>query len=361
MPRSSNGTFTFSSVLRAVAGAVLDPAKHNSTLDDIEQGLTESLPRDGRAGMSGQLKLADGLVTAPGLAFGTQLGTGLYKTSGGFAVAIAGVKVAEFGAGGLSVGVPIGASIPYSGVALPTGWAWEDGSNFLRSGNPALLTALTFNATATITSGQATITSLSADPRFLGLEGAAIEGVGIPPGTTVSSVTVDSAAMSAQATVNGTAVPIRIFPFGNGNGTTTAALPDSRGRVSVGRDNMGGTAANRLTASGTGNPALDGTRLGAAGGVDRFALLLAQMAQHNHGGQTTGGSATLIAPEAAYGNYTFSSAAPQFNLFVATANGSTVVTNQGRTHGIANAGGNEAHPNVQPSIVRNYIIFTGSS
>lgn len=48
--------------------------------------------------------------------------------------------------------------------------------------------------------------------------------------------------------------------FGTGDGSTTFNLPDARGRTLFGRDNMGGTAASRLTVP------IDGSALGASGG-----------------------------------------------------------------------------------------------
>ncbi len=102
MPRSSNGTFTFASILRAIAGAVIDPNKYNAVLDDVSQGLTDSLPRDGRAPMTGQLKLADGAVNAPAATFGTALSTGLYKTTDGFALAVGGAKIRDVLPAGLA-------------------------------------------------------------------------------------------------------------------------------------------------------------------------------------------------------------------------------------------------------------------
>jgi microcystin-dependent protein len=51
--------------------------------------------------------------------------------------------------------------------------------------------------------------------------------------------------------------------YGAGNTTTTFNLPDLRGRVPAGKDNMGGTAAGRLTAAVSG---IAGTALGTAGG-----------------------------------------------------------------------------------------------
>ena len=51
--------------------------------------------------------------------------------------------------------------------------------------------------------------------------------------------------------------------FGTGDGTTTFNLPDKRGRASFGKDDMGGTSADRLTALAGG---INGDTLGAVGG-----------------------------------------------------------------------------------------------
>lgn len=53
---------------------------------------------------------------------------------------------------------------------------------------------------------------------------------------------------------------------GAGDGSTTFNLPDLRGRAPFGLDNMGGTAANRIT---LGNSGIVGTTLAAAGGDER--------------------------------------------------------------------------------------------
>ena len=53
--------------------------------------------------------------------------------------------------------------------------------------------------------------------------------------------------------------------YGSGDGTTTFNLPDLRGRVIAGQDDMGGSSANRLT-NQTGG--LDGDTLGATGGAE---------------------------------------------------------------------------------------------
>ena len=50
--------------------------------------------------------------------------------------------------------------------------------------------------------------------------------------------------------------------FGTGDGSTTFNVPDLRGRMLVGKDDMGGSAASRVT---SGSEGLDGGTLGATG------------------------------------------------------------------------------------------------
>lgn len=63
--------------------------------------------------------------------------------------------------------------------------------------------------------------------------------------------------------------------YGAGDGSTTFNLPDLRGRMPAGLDNMGGTAANRITSAGSG---VNGSTLGAAGGVQNTVVQQANLA-----------------------------------------------------------------------------------
>jgi microcystin-dependent protein len=120
--------------------------------------------------------------------------------------------------------------------------------------------------------------------------------------------------------------------YGSGDGSTTFNLPDLRGRVAVGKDNMGGTAANRMTSSGSG---IDGTSLGSNGGSQTHTLTTAQLAAHTHGipGSDQSMSGNPTAPYVSNLVYNSSSGQPTDS-----------------------AGGGQAHQNTQPSIILNYII-----
>ncbi len=58
-----------------------------------------------------------------------------------------------------------------------------------------------------------------------------------------------------------------------GDGVTTFGIPDRRGRVSVGLDNMGGSDAGRLSVANT---------LGGTGGVESANIALTEIPDHSH-------------------------------------------------------------------------------
>lgn len=76
--RNSSGTYSLPNS-PFVSGTVINSNTMNSNLSDISSALTDSLDRTGRGSMSAQLKLYDGTVTAPGLGFSLEPGTGFYR------------------------------------------------------------------------------------------------------------------------------------------------------------------------------------------------------------------------------------------------------------------------------------------
>jgi hypothetical protein len=168
----------------------------------------------------------------------------------------------------------IGEIIPYAGNNLPAKCLWPDGRNVSRTTFAALFNAISISITGTTAVGSANITAVfNANSEVLAkIAGGGfhtIEGPGIPVGATITSYDSGTGiiVMSIAATASASGVAIRIYPHGRGNGTTTFGLPDLRGRTINGRDNMGGTAASRLTHV---NSRMNGTVFGLTGGDERI-------------------------------------------------------------------------------------------
>ena len=79
MPRNASGTYSLPAGNPVVAGTTIEASWANSTLNDVANELTNSLSRTGAGGMLAPFRLADGSVSAPGLAFANETSTGFYR------------------------------------------------------------------------------------------------------------------------------------------------------------------------------------------------------------------------------------------------------------------------------------------
>ena len=124
--------------------------------------------------------------------------------------------------------------------------------------------------------------------------------------------------------------------FGIGDGSTTFSLPDLRGRVPAGRDNMGGTSAFLL------RYVIDGSTLGATGGSE----------SHQHDLSANGQARVTISGNGLYMN--------RGTTTDWTVNrGASITTNAGTgtmASGAALLGTTDAQNEVPPMIILNYII-----
>lgn len=125
--------------------------------------------------------------------------------------------------------------------------------------------------------------------------------------------------------------------YGSGDGSSTFNVPDLRGRVVAGQDDMGGTSADRLTDFSGG---LNGDNLGSTGGSEKHQLDTTEIPSHSH----SMGSNTRV--QVGFDNGT------------AFAGRTTSGSVGPITYSTQSTGGGGAHNNVQPTIILNYIIKT---
>ena len=315
-------------------------------------------------------------------------------------------------AGGILSGLDSGTMLATARVKLPSGFLWCNGAAVSRATYAALFAAISVAVTGNRTSGSTGIASVSEDLRNLGLVGAKIEGTGIPAGATITAVTSTTITLSANATSgSGTSTALTIIPWGSGDGSTTFNVPDKRGRVGAGRDDMGSAgdaAASRLTSA-----TIVGTILANAGGSQTHTLLEAELAihahtastsisvagsgahthtgttdgggSHNHGGTTglsgshnhsytrynsltsvgSGGGESNIW-KGTQGDNTGNESAHQHTIGGESNHTHTFTIGSSGTHShtatgtvtVNNGGSGSAHNNVQPTIVENWIIKT---
>jgi microcystin-dependent protein len=251
---------------------------------------------------------------------------------------------------------PVGTMVDYAGVTAPTGWLLAYGQAVSRSTYATLFGVLNPNiGTVTISiasPGVVTFTNhnlQTGDSIYFTSTGAL--PTGLTANTQYFAIRVDAnnfrIATSYANAIAGTAIntsgtqsgvhTLRQSPYGIGDGSTTFNVPDARGRVIAGNDNMGGTSADRLTdPTGVTVNGINGDVLGKTGGDQLHQLTLAQSPSHSHSwlsGNATaaaGGTGGVALNNAGYNNY-----APT----------------DGR-------GSDQAHNNVQPTLILNKIIKT---
>jgi microcystin-dependent protein len=298
MPRNGSGTYTVP--ITYTPSTLASAADVNSNFTDMATAMTGSLPRNGEAGMTGQLLAADGTVSAPGIGFTNNADTGIRRTATGFALVVDGVDVLTLAATGASGfgATPLGALMPYAAATAPSGWLLCYGQAVSRTTYAALFAAI---------------------------------------GTS----------------------------YGAGDGSTTFAVPDLRGRVLAGLDNIGGSAASRLTGTSV-SP--NGNTLGAVGGAQTITLVESQLPANisNSASSSSSSSTSVTAPGGTTivtnvnGNFiayqSGGASEPSANLVSSLPATTTTTTTTSVT---INPSGGAAHANVQPTMLVNYIIFAG--
>lgn len=176
--------------------------------------------------------------------------------------------------------------------------------------------------------------------------------VGAPPGWLVA------AGQCVSRTQYASLFGIYGTGWGACDGSTTFGIPDLRGRVTAGADDMGGTAAGRLTTLTIASPSLGGT-----GGSQTFTIGTNQLPGHTH---NYSGTTTFNGDH--NHNYSYISISPTGGSFGASGVSYTSPSNTGTTtnsgthqHSYSGttdngSGGGQAVNNLQPTAVMTKII-----
>ena len=261
-------------------------------------------------------------------------------------------------------GETVGTMKVWPGLGLPdANWGWCDGGALSRSTYPALFAHLMKQATVTLSIASPCVVTWAGHGLRDNHPFKVFTSGGLPTGLTagthgsytgtvyyvkkIDDNTFNLAATPGGANINtsgsqsGTHTGV-CAPHGNGDGSTTFHKPDARGRALIGRDDMGGTAANRITSAGSG---ILGKVPGAVGGAETVTLTTAQLPSHQHpnGGQAS--IPTYVDSKTPNGNGIKFGSGLGPNDVSGPLTGST-----------ASAGSGAAHPNTQPVLVEDLII-----
>lgn len=251
----------------------------------------------------------------------------------------------------------VGTVIPWSGIIPPAQYVFAYGQELPRADYPELFATWTQNASVLCTGGSATLTGLS-NTTNIGV-GASVEASCLPSGSYVVSKTVTTLVLNQSAfiTTNATAT---IFFYGNGNGTNTFNVPDLRGKVIAGKNNMGGSESTILTQTYFGtNP----NAIGVTGGFQSFTFAdNSYLPPYTPSGTITitNGAITTtpVSGTAVFGNGAGGIGVGAGAQATITLTGlqSTQATSTAVFSGVSNGGTSRPFSRVQPTYMLNYVV-----
>lgn len=224
-----NGSGTYSVPNSFTAGSTITASDFNENFTDIANELTNSLAADGQTSMTGPLKGYSGTASAPGYTFSADTNSGMYRIGAdNIGLSVGGTKIVDVATTGVTVTGAVAAdSMTVGGISV------------------------------VVPAGVVVPYAGSSAP----------SGYLLSYGQAISRTTYASLFTAISTT------------YGTGDGSTTFNVPDCRSRVIAGKDDMGGSAASRLTSTYFGTSA---AVLGAVGGSESTTLVEANLPPHAH-------------------------------------------------------------------------------
>jgi hypothetical protein len=333
-----------------------DPSGLNHTLPPVSQRAGQFVTFDG----TGNVTVAIGVASGATISVFMQP----FCNSANITVAqnFLGINAAGY--------VPVGAEFEFAGLQAPQYYFMELGQAVSRTGFPELFNAMCpVYASATVQTGNVWVILPPRPDGLIATTGIRIgipaEAPGvIPAGTTVVSLHPSNPwiQLSAAPTANGST--IRLFPYGNGDGSTNFQLPDSRGLVIAGLDPQNFTG--RLSANVAGG--VSASAVGNVGGEQAHVISANEMAHHQHAYYVYDQTHTHyeyslqnIATQGVPTTYTGGYSSTSQNAAV-TYSGANLLC--GSSYGANDSltsfyGGDWGHNTVQPTHIRLKIIYAG--
>src|SRR6266404_2173147 len=244
--------------------------------------------------------------------------------------------------------MPVGSVIPWSGASIPAAYLIAVGQAISRSTFSDLFAAIVFTSTNNCTSGSPSV-SVSPGTSDRVPIGTPVEASAcFVAGTTVAGRGSGVLTMSNNAIAT-TSTTFKIFPWGNGDGSTTFNVPNLVGRTVAGRDNMSGSTAGVLTSTFYGtNP----VALNSAGGGQSKTLITGNLPAYTPSGSVSG-TATINQSD-----FNISGCFPCTTVYANSGFGvtGTTLSWSGSFTGTPQGGTSTPFSTIQPSITLDYII-----
>jgi hypothetical protein len=278
MPRNTSGVYTLPSGNPVVPGTTIDAAWANDTMEDMANEITNSLSRTGAGGMLAPFRIADGLVTGPGLSFLNETNTGLYRSGAGSVwMSVLGVNTTQFSTTGLLI--PSGKALTAQGNA-------SVGGTFAVTGATTLASTLAVTGALSATGGVlGNVTAASGTSTFnnvtingnLDMDAGSAGTITNLPNPTNAGDAANKAYVDAQdalrlALTGGTMTGVIAMSNNKVTGVATpTADQDAANKAYVDNVVQGIDAKASCAAATTGNVTLSGTQT-----IDGYALAVGQ-------------------------------------------------------------------------------------